>query len=150
MGPKALQGPGMTRGRIMASASQGPNRQKAWDLVSDADSTVLSQPESGLHEAGKDGQEEEYDTLCESFRLLGRQQEAWALGKVPWKRSRQPPVGEGSWATERGPLPGAILRSSEEVREELARAPLFYAPITIFFSFLSFFFSFDLRTIMML
>ena len=91
----------------------------------------------------KDGQEEEYDTLCESFRLLGRQQEAWALGKVPWKRSRQPPVGEGSWATERGPLPGAILRSSEEVREELARAPLFYAPITIFFSFLSFFFSFD-------
>lgn len=125
MGPKALQGPGMTRGRIMTSTSQGPDRQKALDLVSDADSTVLSQPESGLHEAGKDGQEEEYDTLCESFRLLGLQQEAWALGKVPWKRSKQLPVGEGSWGAERGPLPGAFLRSSEEVREELARAPLF-------------------------
>lgn len=44
MGPRALQGPGKTRGRITTSTSQGPDRQKALDLVSDADSTVLSQP----------------------------------------------------------------------------------------------------------
>lgn len=44
MGPRALEGPEMSRGRILTSTAQGPDRQKASDLMSDADSTVLSQP----------------------------------------------------------------------------------------------------------
>lgn len=68
------------------------------------------------------------------------------LGRGP--DSRQ---SEGSCGAERGPLPGAFLRSSEEVREELARAPLFWKlHITIFFFFSLFLFLFDWRTIMIL